>query len=162
MSELEKKLDAIMRLVTAEDSDEVNAARNEIRQLMAAKPEKITSKMDAEEEVRKILLELGVPDHLTGHPYIIQAVLLCVEDRTYIYNTTHGLYPKLAAQFGTTATRVERAIRHAIETAWNRVDLDVASQYFGNTVSISKGKPVNSEFIARIANVVKMRMKNAV
>ena len=74
---------------------------------------------------------------------------------------TKVLYPQVAKTFGTTPSRVERAIRHAIEVAWNRGDLDVLDKYFGNTVSASKGKPTNSEFIARVANIVRQRMKNA-
>ena len=159
MSELEKKLDAIMRLVMAEGSDEVNAARNEIRQLMEAKSED-SPKADAEAEVRKILLELGMPDHLVGHQYIVRAVLLCLEDWEYINNMVFRLYPALAIEFSTTGSRAERGIRHAIEVAWNRGDLDILNRYFGNTVSADKSKPTNGEFIARITNVVKAHMKN--
>lgn len=79
----------------------------------------------------------------------------------YIDNITFGLYPQLAAAFDTTAARVERAMRHLVEVTWTRGDVDVLNRYFGNTVSPDKGKPTNGEFIARITNIVKLRMKEA-
>ena len=96
-------------------------------------------------------------DDCAGRP--VQAVLLVVHDRMYINNITFGLYPQLAARFDTTAARVERAIRHLVEVTWSRGDLKVLERYFGNTVSPEKGKPTNGEFIARLANVVKEKMK---
>lgn len=117
--------------------------------------------MDPEQEVRRILLELGAPDHLVGHPYVIRAILLVLGDQLYINHITFGLYPQLAVEFDTTPARVERAIRHLIEVTWSRGDLDVLDRYFGNTISASKGKPTNGEFIARIANVVKSRLREA-
>ena len=115
--------------------------------------------MDPEQEVRRILLELGAPDHLVGHPYVIRAILLVVGDQLYINHITFGLYPQLAVEFDTTPARVERAIRHLIEVTWIRGDIDVLDRYFGNTISASRGKPTNGEFIARIANVVKARLR---
>ena len=117
--------------------------------------------MDPEQEVRKILLELGAPDHLVGHPYVIRAILLVVGDQLYINHITFGLYPQLAVEFNTTPARVERAIRHLIEVTWVRGDIDVLDRYFGNTISASRGKPTNGEFIARLANVVKARLREA-
>ena len=96
-----------------------------------------------------------------GHPYVIRGILLVMEDRMYINNITMLLYPKLAAEFDTTAARVERAIRHLIEVTWFRGDMDVLDKYFGNTVSASRGKPTNGEFIARMANVVKAGVQKA-
>ena len=116
---------------------------------------------DPEQEIRRILLELGSPDHLVGHPYVIRAIQLVMSDRLYINSITFGLYPQLAVEFDTTPARVERAIRHLIEVTWARGDLDILEKYFGNTVSASRGKPTNGEFIARIANVVKSRMREA-
>ena len=116
---------------------------------------------DPEDAVRQILLELGAPDHLTGHPYVVRGILLVVSNQMFLNNITFGLYPQLAAEFDTTAARVERSIRHLIEITWERGDMDVLNRYFGNTVSPDRGKPTNGEFIARIANVVKRRMKAA-
>ena len=81
--------------------------------------------------------------------------------RCYINNITFGLYPQIAAKFDTTASRVERGIRHLIEVTWTRADMDILCGYFGNTVSPDRGKPTNGEFIARIANVVCQRMREA-
>ena len=117
--------------------------------------------MDPEQEIRRILLELGAPDHLVGHPYVIRAILLVIQDRVYINSITFGLYPQLAVEFDTTPARMERAIRHLIEVTWSRGDLDILEKYFGNTVSASRGKPTNGEFIARMANVVKAKVQRA-
>lgn len=154
---LEMQVEALMRLCTACDEETRLQAREEIRHLLHGR--QAPAQPDPETMIRQILLELGSPDHLLGHPYVVQAVLLVIHDRMYINNITFGLYPQLAARFDTTAARVERAIRHLIEVTWNRGDLDVLNKYFGNTVSADKGKPTNGEFIARLANVVKLRMK---
>ena len=159
MSHLEKQVEALMRLCTAEQEGERRRAREEVLSYLSV-PRRSCG-MDAEYVVREILLELGAPDHLVGHPYVVKAILLVVGERTYIDNITFGLYPQLAAEFDTTASRVERAIRHLIEVTWTRGDWDVLNRYFGNTISMDKGKPTNGEFIARISNVVKQRMKEA-
>ena len=160
MTIMEKQVDALMRLCTACDEETRKEAREEIRFLLQGRKAAPASP-DPEDLVRQILLELSAPDHLLGHPYVVQAVLLVVHDRMYNNNITFGLYPQLAARFDTTASRVERAIRHLIEVTWTRGDWEVLGRYFGNTVSADRGKPTNGEFIARIANVVKQRMKEA-
>lgn len=157
MDNLVMQVEALMRLCTAEKETERQQARAEILRLM----KDTRRSVDPETLIREILLELGAPENLLGHPYMVEAILLVVEDRTYIDNITFGLYPQVAAHFDTTAARVERALRHLLEVTWNRGDLDVLQHYFGNTVSSWKAKPTNSEFIARIANVVKQRMKTA-
>lgn len=156
MTNLERQVDALMRLCTAEAEPERRRAREEIMGFLG-RPQTPCSK-DPEFIIRQILLELGAPDHLVGHPYVIQGILLVVQDRTVINSITFGLYPQLAVQFNTTASRVERAIRHLIEVTWTRGDMDVLLRYFGNTVSAEKGKPTNGEFIARMANVVRQRL----
>ena len=158
MNNLEKRVEAMMRLCVAENEKDRDQIRQEIRNYLAYAP---NGNMDPEQEIRRILLELGAPDHLVGHPYVIRGILLVVGDRVYISNITFGLYPQLAAEFDTTSARVERAIRHLIEVTWARGDLDVLEKYFGNTISASRGKPTNGEFIARIANVVKANMQKA-
>ena len=159
MSILEMQVEALMRLCTACDEETRTEAKREIRHLLNGR--KPPSDKDPETVLRQILLELGAPDHLLGHSYVVQAVLLVVHDRMYINNISFGLYPQLAARFDTTAARVERAIRHLVEVTWSRGDLKVLEQYFGNTVSPEKGKPTNGEFIARLSNIVKLRMKEA-
>lgn len=160
MSHLEMQVDALMRLCTAEKESERKQVQEEVRRML--KTRKHTQVCaDPEYLIREILLDLGAPDHLLGHPYVVKAVMLVIEDQMYINSITFGLYPQLAAIFDTTAARVERAIRHLIEVTWARGDWDVLNSYFGNTVSADKGKPTNGEFIARLANVVKQRMKEA-
>ena len=160
MSILEKQVDALMRLCTAEkESDRARVREEVLRMLENQKVGRANS--DPEYLIRELLLELGAPDHLVGHPYTVQAILLVVQDRTYIDSITFGLYPQLAVIFDTTASRVERAIRHLIEVTWARGDWDTLTRYFGNTVSAEKGKPTNGEFIARMSNVVKQRLREA-
>lgn len=157
---LKKQVDALMRLCTAEQDIDKKLAQEEIRQLLELrKPAPVIS--DPEYLIRELLLEMGAPDHLVGHPYTVQAILLVVQDRTYINSITFGLYPQLAAIFDTTASRVERGIRHLIEVTWSRGNWDALNHYFGNTVSAEKGKPTNGEFIARMCNIVKQRMRDA-
>jgi len=158
MNNLEKRVDALMRLCTADQETDRSMLREEIRKMLEYNR---WGRFDPEQEVRKILLELGAPDHLVGHPYVIRGILLVVGDQLYINHITFGLYPQLAVEFETTPARVERAIRHLIEVTWSRGDLEVLNKYFGNTISASRGKPTNGEFIARIANVIRDRMKYA-
>ena len=158
MRNLELQVDALMRLCTAQTPTEQEQAKKALQRLMAdQKP----MEQDPEYLVRRILLEMGTPDHLVGHPYVVEAVLMAVENRYYINNITFGLYPQIAAKFDTTASRVERGIRHLIEVTWIRGDMDVLCGYFGNTVSPDRGKPTNGEFLARLTNVVQQRMKEA-
>lgn len=158
MSILEKKVEAMMQLCVADNERDREKIREEIRYYLMQRQR---DSMDPEQEIRRILLELGAPDHLVGHPYVIRAILLVIQDRVYINSITFGLYPQLAVEFDTTPARVERAIRHLIEVTWSRGDIDILEKYFGNTVSASRGKPTNGEFIARMANVVKANTRNA-
>ena len=160
MSTLEMQVDALMRLCTAEKESDRSRVRDEVRKMLETQKLSRASS-DPEYLIRELLLELGAPDHLVGHPYTVQAILLVVQDRTYIDSITFGLYPQLAVIFDTTASRVERAIRHLIEVTWARGDWDTLNRYFGNTVSAEKSKPTNGEFIARMSNVVKQRLREA-
>ena len=160
MSILEMQVDALMRLCTAEKESDRSKVREEVRKLLENRV-KSRACADPEYLIREVLLELGSPDHLVGHPYIVQAILLVVQDRTYIDSITFGLYPQLAVIFDTSASRVERAIRHLIEVTWTRGDWEILNRYFGNTIHADRGKPTNGEFIARIANVVKQRLREA-
>ena len=96
--------------------------------------------------------EIGVPAHIKGYQYLREAIMIAVDDMDVINAVTKVLYPEVAKRFSTTPSRVERAIRHAIEVAWDRGDLETLQKYFGYTVSNAKGKPTNSEFIAMIAD----------
>lgn len=160
MSILELQVDALMRLCTAETEYDRALAREDVLKMLGGRSFRQIS-TDPEYLIRALLLELGAPDHLVGHPYVVQAVLMVVENRNYIDSITLSLYPQLAAKFETTPSRVERAIRHLVEVTWTRGDWEVLTRYFGNTVSAEKGKPTNGEFLARLANVVKLRMREA-
>ena len=111
---------------------------------------------DMERQVTAIIHEIGVPAHIKGYQYLREAITLAVGDMEVINAVTKVLYPAVAKKFGTTASRVERAIRHAIEVAWDRGDLETLQKYFGYTVSNAKGKPTNSEFIAMIADRISL------
>ena len=111
---------------------------------------------DLERQVTGIIHEIGVPAHIKGYQYLREAITLTVADMEVINAVTKVLYPAVAKKFGTTASRVERAIRHAIEVAWDRGDLETLQKYFGYTVSNAKGKPTNSEFIAMIADRISL------
>ena len=113
---------------------------------------------DMETQVTKIIHQIGVPAHIKGYQYLRSAIIMVVKNNEVINSVTKVLYPSVAKHYGTTSSRVERAIRHAIEVAWDRGDLDVLNSFFGYTVQNSRGKPTNSEFIAMIAD--NLRLKN--
>lgn len=126
------------------------------RQGKAAHPE-----ANIESMVTGIIHEIGVPAHIKGYQYLREAIMIAVNDMDVINAITKVLYPQVAKTFSTTPSRVERAIRHAIEVAWDRGDLDTLQRFFGYTVSNTKGKPTNSEFIALIADRLQLQLKNA-
>ena len=110
--------------------------------------------------VTSIIHEIGVPAHIKGYQYLREAIIIAVNDMDVINAITKVLYPQVAKAFQTTPSRVERAIRHAIEVAWDRGDLDTLQRFFGYTVSNTKGKPTNSEFIALIADKLQLQLKS--
>lgn len=112
-----------------------------------------------ESAVTTIIHEIGVPAHIKGYQYLREAIMMTVTNAEVINAVTKVLYPEVAKLYGTTASRVERAIRHAIEVAWDRGDLEILQKYFGYTVSVAKGKPTNSEFIAMIADRLQLQRK---
>ena len=118
-------------------------------------------KTSIESMVTNIIHEIGVPAHIKGYQYLREAIIIAVNDMDVINAITKVLYPQVAKTFGTTPSRVERAIRHAIEVAWDRGDLDTLQRFFGYTVSNTKGKPTNSEFIALIADKLQLQLKSA-
>ena len=109
--------------------------------------------------VTEIIHEIGIPAHIKGYQYIREAIIEVVADMDLINAVTKALYPSVARKYNTTPSRVERAIRHAIEVAWDRGDIEVLQRYFGYTVSGIKGKPTNSEFIALIADKLQLRLR---
>lgn len=109
--------------------------------------------------VTEVLHQMGIPAHIKGYHYLREAIVLSLEDEEMLESITKLLYPSIAVRFETTPSRVERAIRHAIETAWDRGDVDILNEMFGYTVSVGKGKPTNSEFIAMITDNLRLRFK---
>ena len=118
-------------------------------------------KPSIEAMVTSIIHEIGVPAHIKGYQYLREAIIIAVNDMDVINAITKVLYPQVAKAFQTTPSRVERAIRHAIEVAWDRGDLDTLQRFFGYTVSNTKGKPTNSEFIALIADKLQLQLKGS-
>ena len=114
---------------------------------------------DLECIVTDIIHQIGIPAHIKGYHFLRYAIMLCVENNEMINSITKRLYPTVAAEFRTTSSRVERAIRHAIELAWDRGDVDVLNSYFGYTIRNTKGKPTNSEFIALISDKLRLQIK---
>ena len=127
----------------------------------AAAPPDEQSTPQLEGMVTAIIHEIGVPAHIKGYQYLREAIILTVENMDVINAVTKVLYPEVAKRFGTTPSRVERAICHAIEVAWDRGDIETLQKYFGYTVNSAKGKPTNSEFIAMIADRLQLAIKQA-
>ena len=109
--------------------------------------------------VTENLHQIGVPAHIKGYHYLREAIMLSVNNPDIINSITKELYPTVAKKFSTTPSRVERAIRHAIEVAWDRGDIDTLNDFFGYTIHNTKGKPTNSEFIAMIADKLRLKIK---
>ncbi len=119
----------------------------------------VISDTDLELMITEIIHEIGVPAHIKGYHYLREAIILSVKNSEIINSVTKLLYPTVAKTHKTTASRVERAIRHAIEVAWDRGDLDVLNSYFGYTIQNDRGKPTNSEFIAMISDKLRLKLK---
>ena len=118
----------------------------------------VKKKRDLEASITNIIHEIGVPAHIKGYQYLREAITMVYHDVELLGSITKVLYPDIGKAFNTTASRVERAIRHAIEVAWSRGNIDSISSLFGYTVSVSKAKPTNSEFIAMVAD--RLRLEN--
>lgn len=136
----ERKLREVGKIPAAEEAQEIN-------------------KRDLEADVTAIIHEIGVPAHIKGYQYLRDAIILSVNDMEMLNSITKILYPTIAKKHQTTPSRVERAIRHAIEVAWSRGKMDTIDELFGYTVSTGKGKPTNSEFIALIADKIRLEYK---
>lgn len=111
--------------------------------------------------VTNVIHEIGVPAHIKGYQYLREAIMMVINNIDIINQITKQLYPDIAQKYHTTPSRVERAIRHAIEVAWGRGKQDIVESIFGYTVSAAKGKPTNSEFIAMIADKLRLELKSA-
>lgn len=120
-----------------------------------------TLNSNIEMNVTEILHQIGVPAHIKGYHYLRNSIIMSIEKPEIINAVTKQLYPSVAKIYDTTSSRVERAIRHAIEVAWDRGDVDILNSYFGYTIHNGRGKPTNSEFIAMISDKLRLQLKNA-
>ena len=167
-SEIVRRCTALGAAYFVPEPCDVNVLLERIRQVAAA-PEQDEllaplqqGNASLEAAVTEIIHEIGVPAHIKGYQYLREAIILTINDMDIINAVTNVLYPEVAKKFGTTPSRVERAIRHAIEVAWDRGDIEVLQKFFGYTVSNIKGKPTNSEFIAMIADCLSLRQKQGI
>ncbi len=141
-------------------SSSISSHKNEYFTTTEKRPVHINNtSRSLEVEVTNIMHEIGVPAHIKGYQYLRDAIMMVVKDLDVINSITKLLYPSIAKEYNTTPSRVERAIRHAIEVAWSRGQVEAIDALFGYTVNIGKGKPTNSEFIAMIADKLRLEMK---
>ncbi len=129
------------------------------REIPVAAMQEVEKGPDIESQVTQIIHQIGVPAHIKGYQYLRTAILMTIKDSDIINSVTKILYPSVAKKYATTTSRVERAIRHAIEVAWDRGDVDTLNSYFGYTIQNNRGKPTNSEFIAMIADNLRLKYK---
>lgn len=132
----------------------------EVRNNMMMESERQYTQQSLEEDVTEMIHEVGVPAHIKGYQYLREAIIMSVDNVDMLNSITKVLYPGIAKKYQTTPSRVERAIRHAIEVAWSRGKMDTLDDLFGYTISNGKGKPTNSEFIALITDKIRLQMKN--
>lgn len=133
--------------------------KREIRKVAPYETKSAYIERNLETDVTNMIHEIGVPAHIKGYQYLRDAIMMAVEDMNMLNSITKILYPTIAKNHQTTPSRVERAIRHAIEVAWSRGKMDTIDELFGYTVSVGKGKPTNSEFIALIADKIRLDYK---
>ncbi|WP_066193054.1 MULTISPECIES: sporulation transcription factor Spo0A [Gracilibacillus] len=140
----------------AEQIKQVHGIQTSIQHETASSSQSSKKKFDLEANITHIIHEIGVPAHIKGYMYLREAITMVYNDIELLGSITKVLYPDIASKYKTTASRVERAIRHAIEVAWSRGNMDSISSLFGYTVSVSKAKPTNSEFIAMVADRLRL------
>ena len=133
---------------------------SEVRKVNAYEKKQELEERNLENDVTSIIHEIGVPAHIKGYQYLRVAIMMSVNDIEMLNSITKILYPTIAKQFQTTPSRVERAIRHAIEVAWSRGKMDTIDDLFGYTINNGKGKPTNSEFIALIADKIRLEYRS--
>ena len=141
----------------AERIIQLSGWKNEISPVVVK--DNVVTDPELELMVTEIIHQIGVPAHFKGYHYLREAIILSVKNSDIINSVTKLLYPTVAKTYNTTSSRVERAIRHAIEVAWDRGDIDVLNSYFGYTIQNDRGKPTNSEFIAMISDKLRLRLK---
>lgn len=151
----ENKLQIMITVPGKESGDEQPVVEESIS-VSAEKPR------DLEKDVTNMIHEIGVPAHIKGYQYLREAIMMSVDDTEMLGSVTKVLYPTIAKHYQTTPSRVERAIRHAIEVAWSRGKMETLDALFGYTINTGKGKPTNSEFIALIADRIRLSYRDQV
>lgn len=157
MSILELKIDAMMRFCVAETDEARDEALADIREIMKNQPAQpfAMAAVNKDLMIRRLLLELGVPDHLPGWWYLAEAIAVVVDNRDAVIGITKNVYAQVAEKHRKTVGQIEKSARYAIEVAWNRADMEVLCKYFGGIVDPKRGKPTLREFIVRVANLTR-------
>lgn len=155
-----KEFQIMISVPSTEKKDDENSLRGKMSGKSTSEKKNISAN-NLEQDVTEMIHEIGVPAHIKGYQYLREAIMMSVEDTKMISSITKILYPTIAKRFQTTPSRVERAIRHAIEVAWSRGRMETLDSLFGYTIDISKGKPTNSEFIALIADKIRLSYKTS-
>ncbi|MBS6397637.1 MAG: sporulation transcription factor Spo0A [Clostridiales bacterium] len=151
--------DMLLNRIQSLKDDKRQKRKTEIRKVVPYETKMAYLEQNLETDVTNMIHEIGVPAHIKGYQYLRDAIMMAVEDMNMLNSITKILYPTIAKNHQTTPSRVERAIRHAIEVAWSRGKMDTIDELFGYTVSVGKGKPTNSEFIALIADKIRLDYK---
>lgn len=146
------------KLTSSSNDDEKIISKSLGNEMEQVKQSENVNEYDITKKITEIIKTLGIPAHIKGYQYIRTAIEMCLEDIQMLDTITKQLYPEIAKQYKTTSSRVERAIRHAIETAWSRGNMKTIEEIFGYTVNFKKGKPTNSEFLALVVD--KIRLEN--
>lgn len=154
MTTLEKKIDALYRIVTAENDENKSLALKEAKRLFWSNTETDKTKL-VKHRTEEILSSIGVRESLSGYDALVLAISMVTHNPTLRYAITGELYPAVACKLGSTPSRVERCMRHAIDTVFDRCDIEKIAEIFGNSISLTKGKPTNSEFIAKVAYMIR-------
>lgn len=160
MFTMEQKVNLVLRYIATTDDTQRSELKSRIVEALregATTP--IRNNPDIEDVIAGLLKEIGMPTHLLGYDYTVCAIKLIISDHNYTREITTRLYPDIAVRYNTTRSRVERAMRHAIEVAFDRCDFEVIYDLFGNTISFHRGKLTNSEFISACANEIARRLK---
>lgn len=160
LTEILEKNQEMQILITVPSKDNqsnLSTSENNSKEVLSYQTKK---EKDLEKDVTDMIHELGVPAHIKGYQYLREAIMMSVDDIEMLNAITKVLYPTIAKKFQTTPSRVERAIRHAIEVAWSRGKMETLDALFGYTINIGKGKPTNSEFIALIADRIRLLYRN--
>ena len=146
-------------MITVPGKKEEGESKRIFSEVIVNEKNHVKQEHDLEQDVTDMIHEIGVPAHIKGYQYLREAIMMAVEDIEMLNSITKVLYPTIAKRFQTTPSRVERAIRHAIEVAWSRGRMETLDALFGYTVNTGKGKPTNSEFIALIADRIRLQYR---